>query len=213
MGMKVDRVLGIMELARPLLERYRGCSVEDMIIDLVAKCGGGAEMLEAASLAGARVGKPATLPATGVVPPSSNEVRSEGGEIHLGAGVGGEEASPASGRAPVGRGKRNEADKAEKKLRAGAKKTPVEDVGAVVAELESMDTAEMRSYLESFLKKDLEEIAARLNLKGLSGRSKPHIASRIVRYYEEKRLPERIAQRAPADDEAFKEEMRKKYGF
>lgn len=157
--MKVDKLLEIMEQARPILERYRGFTVEEMLADIAALCG----------------------------------------------------AAPVQGA--IGRSRRDEGSKAEKRTGSGGKKTRLHDVGAVLARLESMDTAAMAPYLDEFLKADLEVIAARLNLKGVSSQTKSHIVGRIVRYYEDRRLPEKIAQRAPADDEAFLEEMRRKFRF
>lgn len=160
MAVKVDKLLEIMEQARPILERYRGFTVEEMLADIAVLCGA---------------------------------------------------ASVSQGT--LGRSPRNEGAKAEKRPGPTGKRTRLQDVGAVVAQLESMDTGAMAPYLDEFLKADLEEIAARLNLKGVSSQTKSHIVGRIVRYYEDRRLPEKIAQRAPADDEAFLEEMRQKFRF
>jgi len=194
--MTVDRLLEVIDMLRPVLERYRGRSIQEMIADMASRLALPLEDADGIGLNGA--------------------METPGEEFdgkHSRAGKGAEKGERARAGAGGERKKRADGKKTGRNGSPSRKKMAMGDLEATLAELEHMDLSRMEEYLEAFFRKDLDKLARRLGIRGFSTWNAGDVKSAIVRHFEEKRLPDEIARRLPADDEAFMEEMRKKYGF
>lgn len=207
--MKVERLLEILELLRPILERYRGATVEDMIRDVAVRCGvePGAVVPQAARQGGpgahAGISEGDDTGHASDLPPGTESSKTGQPEVSLTSeGVEVTAAGDKAGRARTKPAKRS-----------GGRKKVDFDLVTVLDQLESMEPDEMASYLKEYLKKNLLEVAEALGLKVYGKANVETLITNIISYYEQKRLPDRIARRTAVDDIVFMEEMRRKLGF
>lgn len=208
--MKVERLLEILELLRPILERYRGATVEDMIRDVAVRCGvePGAVVPQAARQGGpgahAGISEGDDTGHGSDLPPGTESSKTGQPEVSLTSE--GVEATAAGDK--VGAARTKPAKRSCRRKKADF------DLVAVLKRLEAMEPdEEMASYLKEYLKKNLLEVAEALGLKVYGKANVETLITNIISHYEQKRLPDRIARRTAVDDMVFMEEMRRKLGF
>lgn len=224
MGIKVKDILYMIELARPILEHYRESTVTEMMVDLALKSGaypqevapgmaaskaGGTGYREDSSLAPGHGAGPQGSPAADIVPTRgasgvAREVETEPVPATK-ARETGLRAEPGSERRASSRPGPNKGSRKKAKIEF--------DLAKVLGDLEAMDTTDISTYLRQFLKKHLDVVAAVLKLGVPASYTKGLLITAITNYYGQKDLPNKMARRAPADDEVFMEEMRRKLGF